>query len=341
MAIPKLALIFLFLASLQPLLNSPAESKPRPRRSAMPSSKLSPNFYRKSCPRFEQIMQETITAKQIASPTTAAAALRLFFHDCLLNGCDASVLLSSTPFSRAERDADINLSLPGDAFDVVVRAKTALELACPGTVSCADILALAARDLLTMLGAPFYVVALGRRDGRSSSAASVAGNLPTPSMPIPQIAKLFAARGLSAQEMVALSGAHTVGFSHCSEFTSRIYNYSRTAPSDPNYNPRFAAGLQKACADYRSNPTLSVFNDIMTPNKFDNMYFQNLQRGLGLLTSDHGLYGHPITRPFVELYARNETRFFQDFVRAMEKLSVYGVKTGTAGEIRRRCDQVN
>lgn len=91
-------------------------------------------------------MQDTITNKQITSPTTAAATLRLFFHDCLLNGCDSSILITSTPFNKAERDADINLSLPGDAFDVITRAKTALELQCPNTVSCSDILAVATRD---------------------------------------------------------------------------------------------------------------------------------------------------------------------------------------------------
>ncbi|OMP08767.1 Plant peroxidase [Corchorus olitorius] len=134
--------------------------------------------------------------------------------------------------------------------------------------------------------------------------------------------------------MVALSGAHTVGFSHCKEFSSNIGN-------DTHYNPRFAQALKQACADYPKNPTLSVFNDIMTPNKFDNLYFQNLPKGLGLLKSDHGLYNDPRTKPFVELYARDQNKFFQDFAKAMQKLSVYGIKTGRKGEIRRRCDAVN
>lgn len=79
----------------------------------------------------------------------------------------------------------------------------------------------------------------------------------------------------------------------------------------------------------------------MTPNKFDNVYFQNLPKGLGVLKSDHGLYSDPVTKPFVESFARDEKRFFQVFARAMQKLSLLGVQTGRKGEIRRRCDQIN
>ncbi|KAF5739640.1 hypothetical protein HS088_TW12G00849 [Tripterygium wilfordii] len=297
-------------------------------------SSLTYDFYQKSCPRFNQIMQDTITNKQITSPTTAAATLRLFFHDCLLNGCDASILVSSTPFNTAERDADINLSLPGDAFDVVVRAKIALELSCPNTVSCADILAVATRDLVVMVGGPYYNVPLGRRDSRFSKASVVEGNLPRPTMSMSQIIKIFESRGFSIQEMVALSGAHTIGFSHCSEFANSL-------PNNTHYNPRFAQGLQKACGDYHNNPTLSVFNDIMTPNKFDNLYFQNLPKGLGLLGSDHGLAIDPRTRPFVEMYGSDQDKFFKAFAAAMVKLSLYGVQTGRIGEIRHRCDAFN
>ncbi|PON75998.1 Peroxidase [Trema orientale] len=335
----RLHLIVFLTFSVALLMSSLAESSSTRPRSTSP--RLYPNYYRKSCPRFDEIMAQTVTNKQIASPTTAAGTLRLFFHDCFLGGCDASVLVSSTPFNSAERDADINLSLPGDAFDVVVRAKTALELACPNTVSCADILAVAARDLVTMVGGPHYDVLLGRRDGLVSRASDVDGRLPRPADSISSLIGLFAQRGLSVQEMVALSGAHTIGFSHCKEFSSGIYNYSKTASFDPQYEPRFAYGLQRACADYQKNPALSVFNDVVTPNKFDNMYFKNLRGGIGLLKSDHGLYSDPRTKVFVDLYANDENRFFQDFIRAMEKLSNYGVKTGKGGEIRRRCDQFN
>ncbi|KAJ6775866.1 PEROXIDASE 31 [Salix koriyanagi] len=256
-------------------------------------SRLSYNYYSKSCPSFDKIIQETVTNKQITSPSTAAGTVRLFFHDCLVNGCDASILVSSTPFNSVERDADINLFLLSDAFNPVTRAKTTLKHASPNTVSCADILAAATRDLVTMVGGPYYNVLLGRKDYRISKSSYVEGNLPRPTMPMSKIISMFAAKGFSVQEMVALSGAHTIGFSHCKEFKSYLYN-------DTHYNQRFAKALQNACADYPKNPTLSVFNDIMTPNKFDNVYFDNLGKGLGLLESDHGLYNDPHDKSFCE-----------------------------------------
>ncbi|CAN0925651.1 Peroxidase 41 [Linum grandiflorum] len=210
-------------------------------------------------------MKDTVTRKQLSNPTTAAAVLRLFFHDCMVDGCDGSTLVASTPFHKSERDASLNLNLPGDAFEMVVRAKTELELECPNVVSCTDVLALATRNLITMVGGPFYPVRLGRKDD----------------------------------------------------------------------------GLKKLCKNYTKDPTMSAFNDVMTPGKFDNMYYQNLERGLGLLSSDEGLYMDQRTKPFVELYAKNESAFFQAFAQAMEKVSIYKVKTGNDGEVRHRCDQIN
>ncbi|PKA50327.1 Peroxidase 31 [Apostasia shenzhenica] len=311
--------------------------------SAPSDAKLTLNYYNASCPQIHDIISNVVTTKQINNPTTAAGLLRVFFHDCFVSGCDASVLISTNAFNKAERDADINLSLPGDAFDAIIRAKTALELQCPGIVSCSDILAVATRDLVSMLGGPFYSVRLGRKDSLTSTATIVAQNLDRPNASLDRIIAHFASKGFTVRELVALSGAHTVGFSHCNEYADRIFNFNNGGPLafDPTISPNYAQALQKACANFIKDPTIATFNDIMTPGKFDNMYYKNLLRGMGLLASDQKLATDPRTAPFVKLYAANQSAFFTDFAHAMQKLGVYGVKTGKKGEVRRRCDAFN
>jgi peroxidase len=56
--------------------------------------------------------------------------------------------LESTANNTAEKDAIPNLSLAG--FDVIKNIKDSVEAKCPKTVSCADILALAARDAVSV-----------------------------------------------------------------------------------------------------------------------------------------------------------------------------------------------
>ncbi|WJZ87541.1 hypothetical protein VitviT2T_006911 [Vitis vinifera] len=64
-------------------------------------------------------MREIIrSTKEINDPTIATATLRLFFHDCMVEGYDASVLISSNSFNTAQHDADINLSLPGNTVSI-------------------------------------------------------------------------------------------------------------------------------------------------------------------------------------------------------------------------------
>lgn len=121
-------------------------------------SQLSTNYYDKTCPNFHKVIQKIVSNHQLSAPTTAAAILRVFFHGCFVNGCDASIRIASNSFNKSELDADPNLSLAGDAFGLITHVKTGLELQCSGVVSCADIVALSARDLVTMVGGPFSLI---------------------------------------------------------------------------------------------------------------------------------------------------------------------------------------
>ncbi|TVU44869.1 hypothetical protein EJB05_04330, partial [Eragrostis curvula] len=124
------------------------------------------------------------------------------------DGCDASVILVSTGNNTAEKDHPSNLSLAGDGFDAVIRAKAAVDAVpqCTNQVSCADILTMATRDVVALAGGPSYAVELGRLDGLSSTSASVNGRLPPPSATLDDLTTMFAANNLSQTDMIALSG---------------------------------------------------------------------------------------------------------------------------------------
>ncbi|CAN7109071.1 peroxidase 41 [Brassica rapa] len=319
-----LPVIFLVLVFVPSILSAPVTS-------------LTKDYYQETCPDFSKIVRETVTTTQGPQGRTAAGILRLFFHDCFLEGCDASVLIAKNALNKSERDDELNHSLTEETFDIVTRIKAALEESCPGVVSCADILAQSTHDVVTMIGGPSYEVKLGRKDGFESKAHKVRENLPLPNHTVHDMMSLFQKKGFTLKEMVALSGAHTIGISHCKDFISRVIG----PQPDPDIEARYAEVLKSLCKDYTVNETRGSFLDPVTPDKFDNMYYKNLEKGMGLLASDHILFKDNSTRPFVELYANDQTVFFEDFARAMEKLGMVGVKGDKDGEVRRRCDNLN
>ena len=78
---------------------------------------------------------------------------------CAIQGCDASILVASTKYNKAEKDHPDNLSLAGDGFDTVIRAKAAVDAVpqCRNNVSCADILALATREAVVLVSHIYYI----------------------------------------------------------------------------------------------------------------------------------------------------------------------------------------
>ena len=191
---------------------------------------------------------------------------------------------------------------------------------------------------------PHWAVELGRLDGLVSKAGGVAGRLPGPDMRVADLAALFARHNLTTLDMVALSGAHTVGFAHCTRFTGRLYRHGAVGAGahavDPSYDPAYARQLMAACPP-DVGETIAVDMDPVTPTAFDNAYYGNLARGMGLFTSDQALYSDGASRPAVRDFAENQTRFFEAFKDAMVKLGRVGVKTGRHGEIRRDCTAFN
>ncbi|KAK6117547.1 hypothetical protein DH2020_048702 [Rehmannia glutinosa] len=236
---------------------------------------LDPHYYDKTCPQAENIINQAVRNATKYDPKVPARILRMFFHDCFIRGCDASVLLDSTPTNKAEKDGPPNVSLA--AFYVIDDAKNKLEQSCPKTVSCADIIAIAARDVVVLSGGPNWSVLKGRKDGRISRANETI-NLPAPSSNTSQLIQSFSQRGLSAKDFVALSGGHTLGFSHCSSFEARLRNFSSTHDSDPTLNPQFAAGLKSKCPKPNTDRNAGQFLD-STSSVFDNDYYEGLSEG--------------------------------------------------------------
>ncbi|XVF13900.1 hypothetical protein REPUB_Repub09cG0009500 [Reevesia pubescens] len=68
--------------------------------------------------------------------------------------------------------------------------------------------------------------------------------------------------------------------------------------------------------------------DPVTPQTFDNMYFQNLVAKKGLFTSDEVLFTNAASQPTVIDFANNPGNFKGAFISAMRKLGRVGVKTG-------------
>ncbi|KAJ7526573.1 hypothetical protein O6H91_16G012900 [Diphasiastrum complanatum] len=304
-------------------------------------SQLQYDFYHKTCKSAEKTVRRIVRQAIHSNPGLGAGLLRMHFHDCFVRGCDASVLIDSTSASQAEKDSPANNpSLRG--FEVIDDAKAELEAICPGVVSCADTLAFAARDSVATLGGPSWKIRSGRRDGNISIKSDVFANLPPPSFNLQQLTQNFQAKGLSQDEMITLSGAHTIGGSHCTSFSNRLYTFNSTTPQDPTLDPQFAEHLKQQCPQTNFDPNLRIGMDSFTPDRFDNKYFTDLTLGQGLFKSDQTLFtDDKNSASTVQLYSEHRPVFNYNFVKAMIKMSEIEVKTGLQGEIRRNCRVVN
>ncbi|CAN0901705.1 Lignin-forming anionic peroxidase [Linum grandiflorum] len=291
------------------------------------AQQLSTNFYANTCPNALSTIRTSIRTSIARERRMAASLLRLHFHDCFVQGCDASILLDP------EKTAPPNdKSVRG--YEVIDAAKAQVEQICPGVVSCADIIAVAARDASAYVGGPTWNVKLGRRDSMSAFPDLALTDLPFFKEDLQTLIDRFQGKGLSPRDMVALSGAHTLGQAQCFTFRDRIYS------NGTDVDPGFASTRRRRCPVEGGDETLAPF-DLVTPNSFDNNYFRNLVQRKGLLVTDQVLFSGGSTDSNVVEYSRSPARFSADFAAAMIKMGDIQPLTGSAGEIRRICGSVN
>ncbi|XP_062147586.1 peroxidase 5-like [Alnus glutinosa] len=302
-------------------------------------SQLQVGFYRSSCSLAELIVKDEVKKAFIRDKGVAPGLVRLHFHDCFVRGCEGSVLVDSTPSNTAEKDSPANNpSLRG--FEVIDNAKARLEAKCKGVVSCADIVAFAARDSIEMTGGRGYDVPAGRRDGIVSLASETLTNLPPPTFNVDQLTQRFAEKGFTQEEMVTLSGAHTIGRSHCTSFSDRLYNFNGTMSQDPSLDPMYAAQLKQQCPQGSTDPNLVVPMNPGSPAITDVGYYVDVFANRGLFTSDQTLLTNLATANQVNQNARTPL-WKRKFAAAMLKMGQLDVLTGDAGQIRTNCRVIN
>ncbi|GKB51774.1 peroxidase P7 [Tanacetum coccineum] len=231
-------------------------------------------------------------------------------------GCDGSVLLDDTSSFTGEKNAAPNFQ-SARGFDVVDNIKSAVERACPGVVSCADIPLLVLETRFKFLEDQLGMLKLEdvKKDGEPSSSQTA--------------------------QFSTQSSLKRLLF-----FYSGVFRLRTWLPYQVNIilplNASFGASRRSNCprASGSGDNNLAPL-DVQTPNAFNNDYYKNLIAQKGLLHSDQQLFNGGSADSTVRQYSSNPSQFSSDFAAAMIKMGDFRPLTGSSGEIRRNCRRPN
>lgn len=168
-------------------------------------------------------------------------------------------------------------------------------------------------------------------------------NIPPPFANFTTLQTLFGNQGLDLKDLVLLSGAHTIGISHCNSFSSRLYNFTGVlGTQDPALDSEYADNLKANKCRSLNDTTTKVEMDPGSRKTFDLSYYSLLVKRRGLFQSDSALTTNSVTLNLVNGLLKGSLQdFFDEFGKSMEKMGRVNVKTGTSGEIRKQCALVN
>ncbi|CAN7066164.1 unnamed protein product, partial [Brassica oleracea var. botrytis] len=220
----------------------------------------------------------------IAEKNCAPIMVRLAWHSAGTFDCASR---TGGPFGTMRFDAEQGHGA-NSGIHIALRLLEPIREQFP-TISFADFHQLAGVVAVEVTGGPEIPFHPGREDKPQPPPE---GRLPDATKGCDHLRQVFTKQmGLSDKDIVALSGAHTLGRCH-----------------------KDRSGFEGA---WTSNPLI-----------FDNSYFKELlsgeKEGLLQLVSDKALLDDPVFRPLVEKYADDEEAFFADYAEAHLKLSELG-----------------
>ncbi|AES73640.1 putative L-ascorbate peroxidase [Medicago truncatula] len=220
--------------------------------------------------------------RKVLTKGKAAGVLRLVFHDAGTFEIDDNTGgMNGSIVYELERPENTGLK---KSVKVLQKAKTQIDAIHP--VSWADVIAVAGTEAVEVCGGPTITVSLGRQD---SPGPDPEGKLPEETLDASGLKRCFHKKGFSTQELVALSGAHTLGskgFGSPTSFDNSYYKVLLEKPWTPSGGMSTMIGLP----------------------------------------SDHALVEDDECLRWIKKYAENENMFFEDFKNVYVKLVNSGVK---------------
>ncbi|KAM0885852.1 hypothetical protein ACQ4PT_030057 [Festuca glaucescens] len=176
----------------------------------------------------------------------------------------------------------------------------------------------------------------GRRDGLISIADEVFQHMSSPASQLQDLLRSFDDKGLSAVDLVALSGAHLFFQTTWNLIKPRLY------PADLTMNATFVTALRSVCPQ-KGGGSILVNNNRMSqdPNKLSNALYQNVASRQVLFTSDQTLTSRNDTAAMVADNAARPIAWMARFAVAMLKMGRIELLTGAAGEVRKVCFATN
>ncbi|KAL3752655.1 hypothetical protein ACJRO7_000117 [Eucalyptus globulus] len=292
-------------------------------------------FYQNSCPDAEKYVRDQVEFYWKQDRTLAPKLIRIVYSDCFVKGCDASVLLDGPD---SEKKAPQNAAFLGFTLEVIDKIKEVLEQHCPGVVSCADIINLAARDAVVLAGGTSYPVPTGRRDGNSSTAKSV--DLPLQAVSWGSVVPYFQEKGLDVQDLTTLLGGHSLGKTGCQFVADRLYNFNKTGKPDPSVDPTFLSQLREQCPPNSTNQVY-LNPDSGSSYSLGKTFYSRVLNHRAVLGIDQQIAANNDSYQIAQRYDASFEDFKKMFGRSMTRLGLVKLLPGDQGEVRKNCRVVN